>query len=135
MGNHCIDCEFCGQDRRVVGSNCCPERTKHDKEQADKQGAKEKANREVLAFHGLKPAWDGKLYADDVVAWLKKHEGKVLKRPPAAPKQRFEVGDQVVLKTNPQIAGEVVKAGKRQLWFHCGNARVGCTHAMVRSPE
>jgi hypothetical protein len=58
MADHCIDCEHCGQDRRVVGD--------HDS-------------------YGY---WNGKVDASDVVKMLKKREGKVLKPGRAKPQPK-----------------------------------------------
>jgi hypothetical protein len=35
LGNHTIDCEFCGQDRRAVGTPCCEEYKKHEEKRLE----------------------------------------------------------------------------------------------------
>ena len=82
MGNHCIDCEFCGQDRRLFGTYCC-ETSKNEEERknAERQ-AKRQVEVEFLARFGLS-VYDGRVYASDVVALLQKVENQVLM--PTAP--------------------------------------------------
>jgi hypothetical protein len=96
MGNHCIDCEFCGQDRRLIGGDCCDEaKAAREKKEADAK-AKYEAEEKYLATFGLDVndshgLWVGKVYAEDVVKVLKKFEGKVLK--PGRPKRKPKVVD------------------------------------------
>ncbi len=79
MGNHCHDCEFCGRDRRVVGGECCPEYVAQEAKQKAEWDAKCKADRDYLSRYGLTPHGYEQLDARDVVAMLKKREGKILK--------------------------------------------------------
>lgn len=83
MGNHCIDCEFCGQDRRTVGPDCCEERRKKDeKEHLDRLHSVELDARYLKQF-GLVPSMDAlgygtKLDAKDVVGAIKKIKAGLL---------------------------------------------------------
>lgn len=83
MGNHTIDCEFCGKDRRTVGLNCCTERVEHDAREKSRAKAKADADEAYLRRIGLRPHMDSlggftRLYASDVVEALKKLERKGL---------------------------------------------------------
>lgn len=79
MGNHTIDCEYCGRDQRMFGGYCCE--TKATAERA-KEALRERERdelREYLAQFGLVPRptvlpsmGDEVLYARDVVALLKR---------------------------------------------------------------
>jgi hypothetical protein len=96
MGNHCIDCKFCGKDQRVYGDTCCKEyQDAKAKEEADRK-AEFEAEETYLARFGLdvhdsSGLGVGKVYAKDVVAMLKKREGKILK--PGRPKKKAPPAD------------------------------------------
>lgn len=90
MGNHCIDCKFCGQDRRIVGNRCCPEYIAQEEKEQAARDAKWEAERAYLSRYGLVLSADGRLYGDAVIAMLKKREGKVLKPGRAKPKPVYE---------------------------------------------
>jgi hypothetical protein len=85
MGNHCIDCDFCGKDQRVHGVHCCKENIAHQEAQVEASRAKQKADSEYLAQFGLKTGAMGSsscLYASHVIEFLKKHEDKL--KPPTS---------------------------------------------------
>ena len=77
MGNHCIDCKFCGQDQRIVGDSCCVKYIKQEKDKRDAVEAQEKAEDEVLARYGLSAWYNRNLHASDVVAFIKANEGNL----------------------------------------------------------
>lgn len=95
MGNHSIDCEFCGRDRRLVGPNCCDARTAHDAAFQAKIKSRDDANAEYLKRFGLEPRMDAlgnftKLDASDVVNVLRHLEEKrlLISRRGVSPKPR-----------------------------------------------
>lgn len=50
MGNHSIDCEFCGEDRRLKDP-CCVAYAQHEKAVEEERKAKrERLRREILAI-------------------------------------------------------------------------------------
>lgn len=77
MGNHTIDCEFCGEDRRIAGPDCCEkQRTKRQTEHLDRMHAAE-LDAKYLKQFGLEPGMDAlgyftKLDAKDVVGVIKR---------------------------------------------------------------
>lgn len=71
MGNHCIDCKFCGRDQRMAGDNCCDENIAHEAKLEAERVAKRKAIEEFLLPFGLRP-YDSRLFAADVVEALKR---------------------------------------------------------------
>jgi hypothetical protein len=83
VGNHCIDCEFCGQDQRLVGPECCEQqREKRREEEFDRLHAVE-IDAAYLKPYGLIPHTDAlgyrtKLDAKDVVGVLKKIRAGIL---------------------------------------------------------
>lgn len=83
MGNHTIDCEFCGEDMRMVGPNCCSKQTeKRNKEHMDRMHAAELDARYLKQF-GLNPHSDSlgyptRLDARDVAGVIKKIKAGLL---------------------------------------------------------
>jgi hypothetical protein len=84
LGNHTIDCKFCGEDQRL-GFPCCEQARK--KKEADDQESRRKfiTAHNFLMAYGLH-SYDysgagglGSVSARDVYDLLKKFEGKVLK--------------------------------------------------------
>jgi hypothetical protein len=71
MGNHSIDCEFCGQDRRIVGSNCCAEYVAEEKRKQEERDRKEKEDTDFLNLYGFDGGYYHTLYKSDVVEMLK----------------------------------------------------------------
>lgn len=77
MGNHTIDCEFCGEDMRLSGPSCCSKQVeKRNKEHLDRMHAVELDARYLKQF-GLEPGPDAlgyltKLDVKDVVGVIKK---------------------------------------------------------------
>lgn len=77
MGNHCVDCKFCGKDQRIHGENCCEENIAQERWKREATANRHKEEDEVIARYGLPYAWDRKLRASDVVAFLKANEGNL----------------------------------------------------------
>lgn len=76
MGNHTVDCEFCGQDQRLFGEDCCEQYTKFQETKERAQRARETEQQAYLARFGLKPHGNSLgnytlLHVDDVIAALK----------------------------------------------------------------
>lgn len=79
LGNHEIECEFCGQDQRKGSGRCCAEYIADEKRKMDEFHAREQCVKEYLAKFGLKTDGSGfKLYTSDVISFLKKNESKLL---------------------------------------------------------
>lgn len=85
MGNHTIDCEFCGQDQRLIAGYCCAEYEAQQRKKDAEYKARVDADSEYLARFGLTTQMNAighctKLDADDVVAFLKGLEQRLKKR-------------------------------------------------------
>lgn len=80
MGNHCIDCDFCGRDQRIAGDHCCPENAAHHAKLEADRAAKRKEDAAFLATFGITVYSDSTLYVWDVVRALKQC-GATPKRP------------------------------------------------------
>lgn len=77
MGNHEIDCDFCGKDQRLVGSRCCEESRRHLDIKRENRAAK----REELALfikqidpdvYIASNSFSDKMNLEDVVKLIKK---------------------------------------------------------------
>ena len=82
MANHTIDCEFCGQDRRVVGPDCCEQRKEQQRKEHFDRLHTAQMNTAYLGKFGIPThsdalGYDTKVCADDVVKALKKLEKDV----------------------------------------------------------
>jgi hypothetical protein len=85
LGNHTIDCEFCGRDRRLIAGYCCAEYQAQEEKRESEYRARVDADTEYLARFGLETqsnalGYRTKLDADDVVAFLKGLESRLRKR-------------------------------------------------------
>lgn len=58
MGNHTIDCEFCGKDQRLVGSRCCPQYVEAEELRRAPYRAQVQADADYLKQFGLSPGLD-----------------------------------------------------------------------------
>lgn len=81
MGNHTIDCPFCGADQRLVGSSCCKAYVEDRLKRENEIAARVHADVVYLEKFGFRPHSDAlglrtKLYASDVVRVLKAIEEK-----------------------------------------------------------
>ena len=52
MGNHTIDCPFCGQDQRLT-SSCCQAYRDHEAELLREAALRSQADRDLLKLYGL----------------------------------------------------------------------------------
>lgn len=80
MGNHCIDCKFCGQDQRLHGDSCCAANIAHMEAETKAREEIEIQEDQILTRHGLSVPYYTRrtLPVRDVVAFLKRlEEGKV----------------------------------------------------------
>lgn len=69
MGNHSIDCKFCGEDQRLVGLNCCAASVKqrHDEETA-REAKRDKLRAFVRAIDPTVSFWShDTIHLPDVV--------------------------------------------------------------------
>jgi hypothetical protein len=85
MANHTIDCEFCGQDRRLIAGYCCEEYEKQEKSKEAAIKARDDENARYLKKFGLDPRMNSIGYftvldADDVVDAFKRLEAKHARR-------------------------------------------------------
>ncbi len=83
MGNHSIDCEFCGKDQRLVGPRCCAEKIAADDAVEAEIRARCDSDTQYLARFGLEPRLNSlghatQLDARDVVAVFRHLEAKGL---------------------------------------------------------
>ncbi len=58
MGNHTVDCEFCGDDQRIWGDTCCRANIENDKKIKAAADAKWKEDIALLNSLGLRAHQD-----------------------------------------------------------------------------
>jgi hypothetical protein len=77
MGNHTIDCKFCGEDQRF--GPCCDEYAEHEKKRKEEREKKEDVlRRYLLKFGLLSYGYSGTVSSKDVMELLQRFEGKIL---------------------------------------------------------
>lgn len=58
MGNHTIDCHFCGKDQRLVGDRCCPQHIESEETRRAVSDARVQEDVRYLEQFGLRPSHD-----------------------------------------------------------------------------
>jgi len=82
MGNHTIDCKFCGEDQRVFGDACCAENAATvEAEEAKREARRAKTRADLERLAPEIYIWPSKYAdmcrADEVVQALKRLKGEL----------------------------------------------------------